>query len=83
MAFAVILTGGKQYKVAAGDVIQVEKLEGEEGKEIDLPNVILRSKDDKSAELGKPYLDTPVKAKIVKHDRSKKIRVFKMKSKKN
>jgi large subunit ribosomal protein L21 len=83
MPFAVVLTGGKQYKVAVGDKIRVERLAGEEGKEIDLPHVLLRSKDDKDAELGRPFLDAPVKAKVLKQGKAEKVRVFKMKAKKN
>ena len=83
MAFAIVMTGGKQYKVSVGDKIQVEKLEVEEGKEIELSNVLLRSKDDKTAELGRPFLEGPVKAKVLNQGRADKIRVFKMKAKKN
>lgn len=83
MSFAVVLTGGKQYKVSVGDTIRVEKMEAEEGKEISLPHVLLRSQDDKTAELGRPFLSTPVKAKVVKHGRNDKIRIFKMTPKEN
>jgi large subunit ribosomal protein L21 len=83
MPFAIVMTGGKQYKVSVGDKIKVEKLAVEEGKEVDLANVLLRSSDDKSAELGRPFLDAPVKAKVLKQGKADKIRVFKMKAKKN
>lgn len=77
------MTGGKQYKVSVGDKIRVEKMDVEEGKEITLPNVLLRSSDDSTAELGRPFLDAPVKAKVLKQGKADKIRVFKMKAKKN
>ena len=83
MAFAIVYTGGKQYKVSPGMKVKVEKLEGKEGDNVTLDKVILLSKDDVTAEIGKPYLKTEVKAKIVKQARTDKVRVFKMKSKKN
>ena len=83
MSFAIVMTGGKQYKVSVGDKIRVERLDAEEGKEVELSNVLLLSKDDKSAELGRPFLNTTVKAKVLKQGRADKIRVFKMKAKKN
>lgn len=83
MSFAVVLSGGKQYKVSVGDKIRVEKLNAQEGKEIDLPHVLLRSKDGKDAELGRPFLEGAVKAKVLKQGRADKIRVFKMKAKEN
>lgn len=83
MAFAIILTGGKQYKVAQGDKVRVEKLAGKEGDSVEIPHVILRSEDDTTAELGKPFLSSPVQAKIVKQGVGDKVGVYKMKAKKN
>ena len=81
--YAIILTGGKQYKVSEGDVIYVEKLNAEAGEEVTLDKVILVSDND-NVKVGTPFVDgASVKANIVKNSKSKKIYVFKYKSKKN
>ena len=80
--YAVIQTGGKQYRVAPGEEIKVEKLDGNVGDEVYFNTVLLISKDDKVA-VGKPVLkDTKVVAKITSHDRGPKIVVFKYKRRK-
>ncbi|MFH1366870.1 MAG: 50S ribosomal protein L21, partial [Patescibacteria group bacterium] len=64
--FAVIKTGGKQYKVKKGDVLTLEKLPQEEGAEVSFGEVLLVS-DGKTLQLGKPHLNKiKVKAKILK-----------------
>lgn len=79
---AVIQTGGKQYRVAPGEEIKVEKLNGNVGDEVYFDTVLLVSKDDKVA-VGKPVLkDTRVVAKITSHSRGPKIVVFKYKRRK-
>lgn len=81
MSFAVIATGGKQYLVAKGDKIQVEKLEGKTGDKVTFDQV-LATISDKDYQLGKPALkDQSVEAKIVKQGRGKKIEVLKYKPK--
>ena len=81
--YAIILTGGKQYKVSEGDVIYVEKLNAETGEEVTLDKVVLVSDND-NVKVGTPFVDgASVKANIVKNGKSKKIYVFKYKSKKN
>lgn len=81
MSFAVIATGGKQYLVAKGDKIQVEKLEGKAGDKLTFDQV-LATISDKDYQLGKPALkDVTVEAKIVKQGRGKKIEVLKYKPK--
>lgn len=81
--YAIIETGGKQYKVSEGDVIFVEKLEAEEGSEFTFDKVLAISGND-GLVLGKPTLDgATVKANVVKNGKGKKIYVFKYKSKKN
>lgn len=81
MSFAVIATGGKQYLVAKGDKIQVEKLEGKAGDKVAFDQV-LATISDKDYQLGKPALkDSTVEAKIVKQGRGKKIEVLKYKPK--
>jgi large subunit ribosomal protein L21 len=73
---AIIETGGKQYRVATGDVIRVEKLTGENGSEVDLP-IKAAFRDD-----GQLALGGTVKTTIVKGGRADKVLVFKFKRKK-
>lgn len=80
--YAVVETGGKQYKVAIGDKLKVEKLMAEEGASIDL-NKVLMVADGDDVSVGAPVLDTTVTATVISHGRAKKIRVFKMKRRKN
>ena len=80
--YAIIKTGGKQYKVAQGDVLQVEKLDLEIGSEVSL-DVLLVANEDK-VEIGTPTLSTvKVNAKIVEHGKGPKVKVFKYKPKKD
>ena len=82
MKNAVIVTGGKQYRVSEGDVIFVEKLEGEAGTSLRFDKV-LAVVDGEKATFGKPYVEgASVTANLVKTGKSKKIRVYKMKPKK-
>jgi len=78
---AIIETGGKQYRVAAGDVVRVDKLEGEVGSEVDLP---LRAvfKDEGQLLAGPDLAQATVKGTIVGEGRGKKVLVFKFKRKK-
>ena len=74
--FAVIETGGKQYRVSVGNKIKIEKLNAEEGKDFVFDKVLLMN-NDKSTKIGTPYVDgAKVKAKILKQDRAKKVIVF-------
>ncbi len=80
--YAIIETGGKQYKVAEGDIITVEKLDVEAGAEYIFDKVILVSKDGK-AKVGAPYVDkAKVKAEVIGDGKAKKVIVYKYKSKK-
>ncbi len=80
--FAIIETGGKQYKVSEGDIIFVEKLELEEGKEVTFDKVLAVSGD--ALKVGAPYVDgASVTATVLKNGKSKKIYVLRYKSKKN
>ena len=82
MKHAIIVTGGKQYRVAEGDVIFVEKLEAEEGASVTFDQV-LAVIDGDSASFGAPYVKgASVSAKVLKQGKGKKIRVYKMKPKK-
>ncbi len=81
--YAVIETGGKQYKVSEGDVIFVEKLGAEEGESVAIDKVLIIGNDDKIT-VGTPAVDgASVEAKVLKNGKAKKIYVFKMKRKKN
>lgn len=81
--YAVVETGGKQYRVTEGDVIYVEKLEGAQGDSIDLSNVLLLSNEG-DIKVGKPYVEgAKVSATIEDQGKAKKIIVFKFKAKKD
>ena len=81
--FAVIKTGGKQYKVAKDDVIEVEKIDLEAGKPVELGNVLMLS-DGGKVEVGAPFLaGAKVSAEVVEQTRGDKIIVFKKKRRKN
>ena len=83
MKHAVIVTGGKQYRVAEGDVIYVEKLPVEADETITIDQV-LAIVDEESSVFGTPVVEgATVTAKVVKNGKGKKIRVYKMKPKKN
>ncbi len=80
--YAVIETGGKQYKVSEGDVIFVEKLDAKENDKVSF-DVILLAGDD-GIQTGKPYVDgCKVAGTVLKNAKAKKVVVFKYKSKKN
>ncbi len=75
--YAVVKTGGKQYRVEPGMTIRVEKLPNNEGETVELPVVLVR--DDN----GNIKTEGTVKAEVVKHGKHKKVIVFKFKRKKN
>ena len=80
--YAVIATGGKQYRVSVGDEIFIEKLTGEAGDAVKFSEVLMVS-DDNGTKVGTPTLDgAAVDAEIVKQGKQKKIIVFKYKAKK-
>ena len=81
--FAIIETGGKQYKVNEGDVIFVEKLDAAEGDKITFDRVLAVSDAD-GIKVGAPVVEgAAVTANVLKNGKAKKIYVFKMKRKKN
>ena len=81
--YAIIVTGGKQYKVSEGDTIFVEKLEAVEGDAVTFDKVLAVS-DGEALTVGAPVVEgASVTAKVVKQGKAKKIYVFKMKRKKN
>lgn len=81
--YAVIETGGKQYKVSEGDVIFIEKLEVAEGENVTFDKVLILA-DGENVNVGAPTVaGATVTAKVEKQGKAKKIYVFKMKRKKN
>ena len=80
---AVIVTGGKQYTVAEGDVLFIEKLEAETEATVKFDQV-LAVLDGENSKIGAPVVEgASVEAKVVKNGKAKKITVFKYKAKKN
>ena len=77
--YAVIQTGGKQYRVEKGSTLLVDRLSAKEGDKIDLPAVAFR---DQEMVLGKDLEKVKVEAKVAGHERGPKIRVFKYRPKK-
>ena len=81
--YAVVKTGGKQYRVSAGDVIRVEKLAGETGETITLDTVLMLG-DDTNVTLGEPLVKgASVSAEILDQRKDTKIVVFKKKRRQN
>ena len=83
MSFAVIQTGGKQYKVSASEIVKIEKLEDKEGKTVEFKNVLFLN-DDKITEIGNPSIKgARVEATILKNAKNRTILVFKKRRRKN
>ncbi|MBR6529169.1 MAG: 50S ribosomal protein L21 [Firmicutes bacterium] len=80
--YAVIETGGKQYRVQEGDVITVEKLNVEAGETVVFDKVLLMS-DGKEVKVGAPYLTEAVTGSVVENGKGKKVIIFKYKAKKD
>ena len=82
MSFAVIQTGGKQYKVSASEILKVERVENSEGKTVEFKNVLFLN-DDKSTEIGNPNIQgAKVEATVLKNTKNRTILVFKKKEEK-
>lgn len=79
--YAVINSGGKQYRVTLGERFKVESLQAEPGAKINLENVLMVA-DGADIEVGTPHLDTAVEATVIGHGRGKKVRIFKMRRRK-
>ncbi len=81
--YAVISTGGKQYRIAQGDVIRVEKLDGDEGASVDFDRVLMIGDGDEVT-VGRPYIEGSVVSGTIKnHGRGEKILVVKFRRRKN
>ena len=80
--YAVIRSGGKQYRVAPGQTIRLEKLAGDVGSKVELKDVLL-VENDGNIQLGTPVIENvTVEGTVIEQDRAKKIIVFKKKRKK-
>ncbi len=80
--YAVVATGGKQYKVQQGDVLRVEKLAGDVGAEVAFDKVLMFS-DGENVQIGQPMVEgAVVKGHIIEQGKSKKVIVFKYKRRK-
>jgi large subunit ribosomal protein L21 len=81
--YAVMKTGGKEYKVSAGDLIRVEKLKGNVGDEVAFQEVLMVSQEGE-VQIGTPVLaNAVVKGEIIQEMKGKKVIIFKMKRRKN
>jgi large subunit ribosomal protein L21 len=81
--YAIIQTGGKQYRVTEGDVVTIEKLDVNEGDVVEFDQV-LTIVNDGDVKIGKPVVDgAKVAGKVLAHGKGKKIRIFKYKAKSN
>lgn len=82
--FAIIATGGKQYRVQEGDVLYIEKLDAAQGDQVEINQVLAVSKTDGDILLGNPVVEgAKAVLKVLEHGKDKKIIVFKYKAKKN
>ncbi len=80
--YAVIQTGGKQYRVTEGMTLKVEKIDADEGATIELDKVLLVADGD-DVKVGTPYLDGAVTATVKAHGKGKKVRIVKFKRRKH
>ena len=80
--YAVMVTGGKQYRVAQGEKLRVEKLEVEEGNEITFDNILMLGDSD-GIKVGDALNGATVTAKVVPHGRADKIRIIKFRRRKH
>lgn len=79
--FAIVQSGGKQYRVAEGDVLRLELLSAEVGDVVDLPVMMLSGE---SVQVGQPLIDgASVKAEVLGHGRGEKLHIYKFKAKAN
>ncbi len=83
MSFAVIQTGGKQYKVSASEILKIEKLNSQVGKTVEFKNILFLN-DDKNTEIGNPVIKgAKVEAIILKNTKNRTVLVFKKRRRKN
>jgi large subunit ribosomal protein L21 len=83
MSFAIIETGGKQYKVSASKILEIEKLDAKVGETVKFPNVLLLN-DDKTTEIGSPSVDgAMVEAKLLDNVKDRTVLIFHKRRRKN
>jgi len=81
--YAVVKTGGKEYRISKGDIIRVEKLEGKAGDQVGLKDVLMVSQEDQ-VQFGTPHLtNVVVMGEIVQQIKGRKVLTYKMKKRKN
>ena len=80
--YAVVVTGGKQYRVAQGETLRVEKLEAEAGSEIKFDNILMLGDAD-GIKLGDALKGASVTAKVISHGRADKVRIVKFRRRKH
>ena len=81
--YAVISTGGKQYKLAQGDVCRIEKLDAEEGASVEIDKVLMIADGD-NINIGTPFIDGgKVTATVKSHGRAKKVEIMKFRRRKH
>jgi large subunit ribosomal protein L21 len=81
--YAVVKSGGKEYRVSKGDILRVEKLGGEVGDKVAIKEVLLVSQEDQ-VRVGNPYLaNAVVTGEIIQEIKGRKVQTFKMKKRKN
>ena len=81
--YAVIKTGGKQYRLSEGDTVRVETLDAEEGASVEFDNILMVADGD-NIKVGTPYVDgSKVVTKVVAHGRHKKIEIIKFNRRKH
>ena len=82
--YAVIKTGGKQYRVVAGEKLKVEQIPADIGQEIVLDQVLMLGGGDAAIQVGAPLVaGAKVLAKVISHGRGEKVRIFKMRRRKH
>ena len=79
--YAIFETGGKQYQAIPGKTLAIEKIEGEPGAALEFKEVLLR-KEGEDVKIGQPYVETPIKASIIKQDKGPKLIIFRFKRRK-
>jgi large subunit ribosomal protein L21 len=81
--YAVVKTGGKEYRISKGDIIRVEKMEGKSGDQVTLKDILMVSQEGQ-AQFGTPYLtNAMITGEIVQEVKGKKVLTYKMKKRKN
>jgi large subunit ribosomal protein L21 len=81
--YAVVKTGGKEYRISKGDIIRLEKMEGKVGDQVTLKDILMVSQEGQ-AQFGTPYLtNAMITGEIVQEVKGKKVLTYKMKKRKN